>query len=97
MIIQTPEKGNFHHPRGFLPSEIRNALDMDHLSVDKKSYLSEDYKEHFTDLVLRPASKTVVRTRYLSIFFWSTKAIIRSGRHFSFCGTWWNNGINLKV
>ena len=43
--------------RNFLPSNILKSLDLDFLSVDKKSYLSEEYKEHYTDLVVKTRFK----------------------------------------
>ncbi|CCK78969.1 Rpn family recombination-promoting nuclease/putative transposase [Desulfobacula toluolica] len=38
--------------KDFLPSNILEALDLNHIEVNKKSYLSEEYKEHYTDLVV---------------------------------------------
>jgi len=43
--------------RNFLPANILKALDLDFLSVDKKSYLSEEYREHYTDLVVKTRFK----------------------------------------
>jgi len=43
--------------RNFLPPNILKALDLNFLSVDKKSYLSEEYKEHYTDLVVKTRLK----------------------------------------
>jgi predicted transposase/invertase (TIGR01784 family) len=43
--------------RNFLPPNILEALDLNFLSVDKKSYLSEEYKEHYTDLVVKTRFK----------------------------------------
>ena len=43
--------------RNFLPPNILKALDLNFLSVDKKSYLSEEYKEHYTDLVVKTRFK----------------------------------------
>ncbi len=43
--------------KDFLPSTILKQIDLDCLSVDKKSYLSEEYKEHFSDLVVKTKFK----------------------------------------
>ena len=43
--------------KDFLPSNILKQIDLDCLSVDKKSYLSEEYKEHFSDLVVKTRFK----------------------------------------
>ena len=43
--------------KDFLPSTILKQIDLDCLSVDKKSYLSEEYKEHFSDLVVKTRFK----------------------------------------
>ena len=43
--------------KDFLPSSIFNELDLSHLSVDKKSYLSEEYKDHYSDLVVKTRFK----------------------------------------
>jgi predicted transposase/invertase (TIGR01784 family) len=43
--------------KDFLPSNILKKIDLDWLSVDKKSYLSEEYKEHFSDLVVKTRFK----------------------------------------
>jgi len=43
--------------KDFLPPNILNAIDLNFLSVDKKSYLSEKYKEHYTDLVVKTRLK----------------------------------------
>ncbi len=43
--------------RNFLPPNILNAIDLNFVSVDKKSYLSEEYKEHYTDLVVQTRLK----------------------------------------
>ncbi len=43
--------------RNFLPPNILKALDLNFLSVDKKSYLSEEYREHYTDLVVKTRFK----------------------------------------
>ena len=43
--------------KDFLPSSILNSLDLDYLEVRKKSYLSEEYKEHYNDLVVKSRFK----------------------------------------
>jgi predicted transposase/invertase (TIGR01784 family) len=43
--------------KDFLPSNILNELDLTHISVDKKSYLSEEYKDHYSDLVVETRFK----------------------------------------
>lgn len=43
--------------KDFLPSNILKQIDLDCLSVDKKSYLSEEYKKHFSDLVVKTRFK----------------------------------------
>ncbi len=43
--------------KDFLPSNIYQSLDLDVLTVDKKSYLSEAYREHFSDLVVQTRFK----------------------------------------
>ena len=39
--------------KDFLPSSILDSLDLDTVTVRKKSYLSEEYKEHYNDLVVK--------------------------------------------
>jgi len=60
----TSSSGIFSRPsntagflKDFLPSNILKQIDLDCLSVDKKSYLSEEYKEHFSDLVVKTRFK----------------------------------------
>jgi len=43
--------------KDFLPSSLVNSLDLNHLEVRKKSYLSEEYKEHYNDLVVKTRFK----------------------------------------
>ena len=43
--------------KDFLPSNILNALDLSYISVDKKSYLSEEYKDQYSDLVVETRFK----------------------------------------
>ena len=43
--------------KDFLPLTILNALDLTHIEVDKKSYLSEEYKDQYSDLVVRTRFK----------------------------------------
>jgi len=43
--------------KDFLPSNILNELDLTHVDVDKKSYLSEEYKDQYSDLVVETRFK----------------------------------------
>nr|MBL0717179.1 Rpn family recombination-promoting nuclease/putative transposase [Desulfobacterales bacterium] len=43
--------------KDFLPLNILNQLDLTHIHVDKKSYLSEEYKEQYSDLVVETRFK----------------------------------------
>lgn len=43
--------------KDFLPSNISNELDFTHINVDKKSYLSEEYKDQYSDLVVETRFK----------------------------------------
>ena len=43
--------------RDFLPLSFLGSLDLDMVTVRKKSYLSEEYKEHYNDLVVKTRLK----------------------------------------
>ena len=43
--------------KDFLPAEIHNQLDLSILDVDRKSYLDEKFKDHFSDLVIKTKCK----------------------------------------
>ena len=44
--------------RHYLPPDFADALDLDHLEVLKDSFIDEEFKEHFSDLLCRVRLKT---------------------------------------
>jgi len=59
-----------------LPSNILKALDLTHIKVDKKSYLSEEYKEHYTDLVVKTRFKDNTKEPVFVYFLLEHKSYI---------------------
>jgi len=59
-----------------LPSNILKALDLTHIEVDKKSYLSEEYKEHYTDLVVKTRFKDNTKEPVFVYFLLEHKSYI---------------------
>ena len=43
--------------KDFLPSSIVKSLNLDHIEVNKKSFLSEEYKAHYSDIVIETKFK----------------------------------------
>ena len=44
--------------RHYLPPDLAAALDLDRLEVLKESFVDEEFKEHFSDLLCRVPLKT---------------------------------------
>ncbi len=45
--------------KDFLPSNILKNLNLDHIEVNKKSFLSEEYKAHYSDIVIETRFRDV--------------------------------------
>ena len=60
----------------FLPSNILNKIDLTHISVDKKSYLSEEYKDHYSDLVVKTRLKDNANESVFIYFLMEHKSYI---------------------
>ena len=62
--------------KDFLPSNILNELDLAHISVDKKSYLSEEYKYHYSDLIVKTRFKGNLNNPVFVYFLMEHKSYI---------------------
>ena len=62
--------------KDFLPLNILNKLDLTHVSVDKKSYLSEEYKEQYSDLVVKTRFKGNLKEPVFVYFLMEHKSYI---------------------